>query len=261
MSTTSFNNWQLTHPNFASSIIHREGNCCRWGRIHAVWNEKVNTSGSIAHRYAFTIDKKTGDLYLDCRKRKIWAKFIFLSVGYPLFGFLKTLYHLAFPLSLPIELFKAMQKGRRESLPFKEFHIHAFKKIIFSLLDTVRTPFYHLVLSIFSIAALIIGPFAPIKLYDFRTLAAKLESDLYRQDEAMALAPCFHSIANVMTIGIDRKDEADDSIYEANWDNTMKGLSNLARSCIWHRRKYAVIFNDCGMLLQKGKPFISSAVL
>ena len=260
MSSIAFQNWLSSHPVIAPSFVHREGKNCRWVRIHALWNEKIDPSKASPHQYAFTLDKETGSLYIDCRKRKIWVKFAFLSIGHPLFGFFKTIYHLAFPLSLPIEIFKAIQKGINDSLPPKEIGTRVFENIKFSLADSFRTPLYTVALSILSIAALVIGPFAPVKLYDVRTLAAKLEITLHRGNESMVLAPCFQPLSNLMTIALERDYEADDTIYDSTWDPTMKGLSNLARSAIKHRRKDSVLFNDCGMLFPKGKTFISSAI-
>lgn len=255
---TSFNKWRDENSFVEDHILYDEGEDCRWCRFSTQWNEKKEDKNDIiTHLCAFTLDLQTGDLYLDCRKRKIWAKFFVLSVTRPLFGFIKTAYHLCLPISIPIEIFKAIIVGRHQNQSSDEIAQAAWINIKYNIADIIRTPLYTTALIVVTISAVIIGPFAPRKLYDLRALAGHLEIVLNRgQDSLWNLAPCFQPLNNLMEIHKENYQKAD---TEYDDEATLQGCNNLVRSYIKFRREHRNIFNDCGMLLPENKVYISAA--
>jgi len=258
MQPTSFQNWLKSNSIVEEQISHSEGKDFRWARLKTCWEEKKNgLDTTLFHRCAFILDLQTGDVHLDCSKKKIWTKCFALSFARPLVGLVKTAYHVCLPISLPIEIFKAISKGRQEKQSAKDIAGLAWSNVKMSLVDIVRTPVYTLALTIIAIAAVIIGPFAPRKLYEFRHLEGQLEIDLVRgQDEFWMIAPCFHSFYNLMDIH--KKDKVHDDTKYHN-DPTMHGCNNITRNYVIRRRSNRLLCNDCGTLLSENKAYTSPA--
>lgn len=257
MSQTTFQNWRLKNPFIESHLFYPEGQKCRWGRIRARWIEKGSDGKNLTHLCAFLFDLQTGDIYLDCRKQKIYAKFVVLSLSRPFFGLTKTVYHLFLPISIPLEIFKAVFNGIQQNHSFKEIAEESLCNVKHNIVDIARTPIYTIALTIVSITAVIIGPFAPNKLYDLRALAGRLEKALNRGTENFWMAaPCFQPLNNVMNI---HHQDYTKSNTEYDAEPTLHGLNNLVRSYVKFRRNNRNLFNDCGRLQSKNSPFISSA--
>jgi hypothetical protein len=161
------------------------------------------------------------------------------------------------PVSIPLEIFKAIMTGIHQNQSAYEINLAAWINVKYNFVDIVRTPLYTTAMLVVTVSAVIIGPFAPHKLYDLRALAGRLEIALNRgQDSLWNLAPCFQPIDNLMEIHHQNKKKAD---TEYDDEATLQGCNNLARSYIKFRRENRNIFNDCGMLLPEGKVYISAA--
>lgn len=253
----SFNEWRDENAFVEDDILYTEGKNCRWGRFTMRWNEKKEADNIISHLCAFTLDLHSGDLYLDCSKSKIWAKFVVLSFTRPLFGIIKTAYHVCLPISLPIEIFKAIIVGISQHQSAREITQAAWINIKHNIADIIRTPLYTVALTVVTISAVIIGLFSSYRLYDLRAVAGHLEIALNRgQDNFWTLAPCFQPLDNLMTIHNQNYKKAD---TEYDDEETLQGCNNLARSYVNFRRKNRNIFNDCGMLQPKDQAYISAA--
>lgn len=222
--SVEFENWKKNHPRIVNNYFtYPNGKNCRWGRVRCKWLKKGCNGQGIPHVINSCIDMKTGEIYFDDNKRTIYGKFCLLSVGRPLHGIVKTLYHASL-FGVAHEIFKPIkgQQSKNKRL----------KNVVKSLVDIVRTPIYTIALTILSIAAVIIGPLRPTLLYDLRALAGKIEKSLVRGERynGFILAPCFQVRVNIMDVGIKyyNTDRSDDTIYSSE-DKTVRGLSNLAR--------------------------------
>ena len=262
----NFKDWKNIHKSFIQENIEQKENS-RWGRINAKWNE-INSNQELNHIYKFTLDLKTGDFYLDCRRRKIWCKSLTYLFVQPIVLSLKTVYHLMLPLSISLEIFQEVQKikefenDQKIKLTNKEKTIRIVKVITKDLLDIVRTPLYAGALSIIALAGVVIGPLAPNILYNTRAMAAKVELALHwgNEDSNWIIYRCFHPLGNVITIDQEWQRTREDTKYikpESSEADRLKGLSNLARALINFRRENRAIFNDCFKLLPANQAYIS----
>lgn len=250
----TFQNWQEAHPFIKDYLFYPKNEEGRWARVRAEWKEKKANERSLLHLCAFTIDLETGNLYTDCSKLKIWVKCVLLCLGRPYFGLLKTVYHLILPFSIPVEIFKAVIKGIQQEQSSDQIFSSTWRHIKHSIADIIRTPVYTVAMTVIMIAATIIGPFAPSKLYDWRELAGCLESRLNREEERLTVAPCFQPIGNLMNLDQDRYYEKADTEYED--EPTLHGLNNLARSYVRFHRENCDPFH-CGRLQSEKQPYVS----
>ncbi len=233
---SSFNTWHLNNSSILNSLLYREAEDSRWAKCKGIWKEKKGEK-ILQHTCLFTCDLSNGNLYTDCTVLTIWKKCFCLSVLRPFVGVGKTAYHVFFPISIPLEIYKAYQEKKGAS--FKDFIQTAEEKIKNSLFDIFRTPLYTLALTIISVAAVIIGPFTPSKLYEFRKFYGHLEQELNRGDPEWTCAPCFQPIENLMNV--DQWNlEKEDTEYEL--DPIDKGLNNLTRGYVKFKRKNCDLF-------------------
>ncbi len=263
MQALTFTDWRKTHPFIEDYIFYPDGKS-RWARLVVPWHECIyNEQGQkikdIYHKCAFSLDLFTGNIYLDCRKRKIWMKCAALTIGTPLLGYLKTLYHLFFPLSIPLEIFKTVQHGLQQQHTKKQIAYEVLRDVARNTVDAIRTPLYTVALTIVALAAVCIGIFVPYQLYQFRWIFENIENNLNwnKNELAWNMVPCFHFYNNVMSIGQDYSYTKADTVYDQN--PTLKGLNNLARANVKFRRRGYNIFNDCCLKLDPNKPYISAA--
>lgn len=234
------NNWE---ENFS---IHNPDKSSTYKRIDILWK-----NGMLEHHYHASINVKTGDIYLDCRKRKIFAKNATFILLRPIHITIKTAWHASIIGPISREVFSAA-KGRKSS---KE----ALKNIINSMADIIRTPIYGIAMTVISIGSIILSPVSPNVLYHSREKIGQLERRLHRVENFFdsdfpVLSPCFSPIANIGTAH--KRYDRELSVY-----NTNRGLSKHAKSQISFRMEKAAIFNDCYNLLPKDKSYISAAKL
>jgi hypothetical protein len=265
-----FPQWRKEHPSM-EQILEKENS--RWGRIICKWTEKKEVEESqdpvlIEHLYASTINLKNADMYLDCRPRKIWAKFTVYSIFQPIVLTAKTFYHLILPISIPYIIYKTVrdanneQKDKKTEISGRELAKRIFKEIGKNILDIGRTPLYAIVLTVIGISALIIGPLAPKILHDFRRVAGNVEKSLNwgNADSAWIIFKCFQPIENLMTVKEWSREYPDTSYYPQKTKNRsiLKGLANFARAQIKFRRENRALFNDCFLKYSQDKPYKSA---
>jgi|GEM_PF-3061381 len=239
-------------PKFNDLILKTEGNNSKWGRLVCQWNEDKG----LHHKYATLVNLNTGDIYLDCSKKKIYAKFILHTLLRPFNIIFKTVYHVSVPISIPHIIYKTCVKGRKNESSGGEIAKNCFKNSFNSLADIIRTPVYGVAMTIVSIAALIIGPLAPKVLYDLRESIGMLVQSLHRSDKFVDdLFGCFQPIKNLKTINKDNKKHSD-TIYSKNSDH-IKGTNNFARSQVKFRREHWAIFNQTFGKLDPNVTYIS----
>src|SRR5262249_48211820 len=140
------------------------------------WKEKGT---GFTHIYAPVVNIQTGEIYLDCSKKKIYAKIVIQTLLRPFLSVIKTAYHLAIPISIIHIIYTTIQErkkyDRREACILE----NCIKNSLKSIADIVRTPVYGVAIIIVGIAIIIIGPFAPNTLYTSREILGKLMKSLY----------------------------------------------------------------------------------
>lgn len=208
-----------------------------------------NTKFKFDNEYHACINTQTGDLYLDCRKRKIMARHLCLSIARPVHTCIKTLWHASVILPLALEIFQ-LAKGSQSA---KDLANHTLK----SLKNIVRTPFYGTAITITHVVGVILGCIRPNTLYKTREIAGRLERNMLEVDDILkggpwVLAPCFSPIDHLFF-----------SQPENNNSVTIQDASRLldifGRAQIRFRQNRRAIFNDCMFLHPKNQPYISAA--
>ena len=177
MQTEEFKQWRAENPFIEEIFLYPDGRDFCYGRIIAKWIERKEGK-DLTHICTFAFDFYNGDIFEDGRKRKIWTKCLLLNMGYPLAGFRKTLYHLILPLSIPVEIFRAVQEGIQHNDSPKQIAAKILRNVARNMADIIRTPLYTLALTVVTLSATIIGFFASRKLYTLRALAGRIELSL-----------------------------------------------------------------------------------
>lgn len=254
MDNINFQTWRDENPYLEEHFRFPDGEECGWGRIQAKWHEQ-HEGIDITHICAFTLNLQSGDIYLDCSKLKIWTKCLVLTIGRPLLGVYKTIYHVFLPLSIPVEICIAIHRGIQNQESAGTIAKNAGIRVLNNFADIIRTPLYTVILTIVTLSAVIIGPFAPHKLYDLRALAGRIENALNRGEESFwTMAPCFQPISNIFTVG-KKNYIKEDTEYDS--EDVLHGLNNLARSYVNYRRENRNPFDDFCRLPAEGVPYIS----
>lgn len=270
MNTLNIEQLVRDYPEFSEIKIIRENK--KWGKILCEWTEIKKNGDQLHHLYASTINLQTGDLHMDCRRRKIFAKCLAVSVLRPFHAAVKTAYHLSM-IPVAEEIFKGLKKQQtaKESL----------KNSAKSIADIVRTPLYGIALTIISIAALAIIPINPNRAYDFREAYGKVERSLEwgKKLTPWTMAPCFQSYVNIdesisyitclkvhpedtdYSSFIDQKNNLEEFLDKmAPEDKLELRLANYARFLIESRRKEWNIFNQVIGKLNPHKEYRSASL-
>lgn len=246
-----FSRFQEENPDWKSvaGVYKRDSETLQ--RLPMKWTEE----GVGEHEYHAGINVKTGEIYLDCRKRKIFTKCLFLTFFRPIHTcVLKTAWHLSIigPLVAEIISIAAQQKEANAAegqAPLSGGQIA--KRLVVStgqsLLDILRTPLYGIAMTIVYIAGVVIAPFSPNSLYRVREYAGFLERRMLRVQDIFdgggwVLTPCFNPMLNISTVFVEGND-----------------FSWFARSQIGFRRSHRALFNDCLRLFSHQAVYKSAA--
>lgn len=255
MNINSFSEFKQDFPEWEKTFRVDERDDSIYKRIQCTWREtgKINeTFFERYHHYYATINVNTGDIFLDCRKRKIFCKHLTLLVLRPMHTLIKTLWHatIVAPLIKEVVLV-VLKKQDLKGLTKNTFH---------SLCDIVRTPPYGLAITITHLTAIIFACISPNSLYKTRTFAGNLERAMLRAETTQTeslwwLSSCFSPMRNIAqkfnkTISTDLNRNLIDEM-----------LKNFAFNQISFRRNVRGLFNDCLRLLPNDKAYISPAKL
>lgn len=262
------NNISSSIPQKIQALIHHtEGDNSKWGRIDAVWIE--NKSGEqLTHEYFALINKETGDIYLDCSKKKIYVKLLTHAIVRPILIFGKTLYHTFFFISIPHIIAKTVINGKAQKLSGGAIATQCLKNSFKSLADIVRTPAYGVAMLVVSATALIIGPLAPRSLYTLREAIGALVQSLNwndREEYMNDVFLCFQPLRNIERMKTSTPYDDDRTVYpngdpyEDESVAIMVGLSNYARQNVEFRRNNRSPFNDCFRKLNPNEAYVSQA--
>lgn len=177
-------------------------------------------------KYVVSIDPKSdyaGNIYNTDKKIVLYFKFFLSFIARPVHLIVKTCYHLlligviveiAEEIKRKIAEKKALEEGKTPPpRPIDKAAGTLGQRVVRSLVDIFRTPLYDTVMIIVALTALLVAPFSPGLLYDFRAYTGKLTKELFwgaKHDLPISLTPCMYREANIMD-------------FEKNLQKTNKG--------------------------------------
>ncbi len=256
-------------------ILHTEGEECKWGRLICIWNENKSIiengkecPDQLIHIFAPTINKENGETYVDASKKIIYLKMACHSVYRPIETVIKTIYLACLPISLGVvitkTILKALKNNKNTEKPEKKLNNKQIAKLCLnnslnSIADIVRTPVYGLAMTAVSIAALIIGPLAPKKLYDLQKMEGKLIQRYHRvQGQVFEdTFACFTPMPLSALVSEFGKRKFKDTIYPGNTKSD-QAYANYARAFTKHFRKNRVIFVNPFHKYRENESYISA---
>lgn len=160
------------------------------------------------HNYWATIDTKTGGIYLDCTRRKIFAKSVALAIVRPIHTVIKTIWHLTIFLPMIESAIRNYKLYRKETNPAKQEELKS--KLFYQFLtdnwhsfaDIFRTPVYGFAMTMTYLAGVTAALFNPNALYYTRLAGGTLEYQLlrakdWREAGFWKLSPCFSPFKNI----------------------------------------------------------------
>ncbi|MDR3624328.1 MAG: hypothetical protein P4L16_04215 [Chlamydiales bacterium] len=242
--SVTFQNFIDTHPNWERSFgVYK--------RDDDVYKRMICYSDELCgriHEYHACINTNSGEVYFDCRKRKILAKHITLTFLRPVHTCVKTLWHASIIAPLAVEIFKLL-KGTQT---IKDLG----KNTLRSLADIFRTPAYGIAITITHIVGVILGCISPNTLYKTREIAGKLERYLLRVNTIRGagiwvLTECFNPIRNIPGKEGLKSMPKDHEIREM--------LKDFGASAVWARMTIRILFNDCCLLFPQDQRYVSAA--
>ena len=175
-------------------MYYPNGKDCRWARLRGEWKERCPNLSFKTHVVALTLNKQTGDLYLDCSEKKIWTKCLTLTFLSPCKGLIRTAFHLALPLSIPVIIATTLLLPNKKDRMWKEIPQEILLNCGKSIADIFRVPFYTAMLTAVAIFAVVVGPFKEAYLYDLRCLIGKIDRAMNRGQPSI---PCFSPYGNI----------------------------------------------------------------
>lgn len=216
-----------------------EGPKSKWVRLTC--HLKIKEAAK-AETEEFIFNCKTEKVYIKDDKLEIAVKFLALTAFTPIALTAKTIYHLLFPLSLSYQIYmvfhqikkneaEALKKG--EQFPPRDLTKKIIKVLGKNIIDTVRTPFYMIAMTIVAFSSVVFSVFNTEILYEGRVLYGEMLLSLNWGEKKVlwTIAPCMQPRANLK----DEKEKkryyvADDVIYDAEPGTKMHALNNMTRN-------------------------------
>lgn len=115
-------NWYIEkNPEVKEFIAETEGAKSKWGRLVVISTMDSQETG-IAYKNltAPIINRETGEVYIDCTKKKIYAKLAVHFLIRPFFVLFKTAYHLCFPISIPHIIYTTVIDAKNTKLKLEK---------------------------------------------------------------------------------------------------------------------------------------------
>lgn len=237
--------FKAANPTWGKKLGVYQRDSSVYKRLPCRWKNKTNAIFS----YHATVNIKTGDLYIDCRRRKIFVKQVAALFIRPLHTcFAKTLWEIG--ALIPRLLMNTYGLAKKE-INFTTFATRS----VTAFTDIVRTPLYGIALTVCHLFSAAMGLLAPNTLYYTREITGNLELAHLRKKTIFdkegnprrwALVGCFTPLGSLLYEGTSQQD-------------IQFNLQNFAKAQIKFRRTTNAIFNDCGILLPKGECYLSAA--
>lgn len=207
-----FASWLEKHKG----LIGREIKPCkedptRWAKIEwvskLIINDPVTHQKKIINKRDFRVvcvdpkSKHAGNIYNNYGKFPIYGILCQTALLWrPVHLVAITIYHLA------AGWFVAIIQGKLAHETAKEIALRVVREFV----DVIRTPLYCTILLVVQITAVLVTPFKPILIYDFRALIDELSNELYWGKRYgtpgfIDLVPCQRRITNIMDFEINRQ--------------------------------------------------------
>lgn len=236
----SFTEFATNNPNWKTAFnVYDRDHDSTYQRIKISCHTTCTIEGidsEIFHEFHPVINVKTGEIFTDCRRRKIFAKHLTCIFLRPIHILIKTIWHASIILPL-ISQGKKLYHNKQT----KEETLNNIKN---SIKDIIRTPCYGVAMTVVSLAAVVLAVFSPNFLYRTRDFVGKLERKLHRTTKwrrsDYTFSPCFSPINNIQHLN----------------EYTLK---RFAIRQIRFRMESKGPFNDCYTLLPKNKNYVSAA--
>lgn len=121
MNNVGFNNFVQENPEWKTTYGVYKRDDDNYQRIPINYSEEITNKenevvGTFHHKYHATIDVRSGEIYLDCRKRKLFVKHLTLAIVRPIHTIIKTLWHASIIGPLAYETFKLFSKPTEDEL-------------------------------------------------------------------------------------------------------------------------------------------------
>ncbi len=286
--TTTWDGWKTNHNTLFGSITFiekdlqsKEKGSSNWLRVNCIWEERSEGTQTKKHTYCLILDNTNGNLYLDVSQKKLVVKFLTLSLIRVFHATLKIFYHIALPISIPIEIFKAYSQAASEakeksvSITYSRVAYLAIRNVSRSILDIVRTPLYNIAMIFLMLAGI---PSSPNYRYEIMKIVGLMEINLtwanssdplHSRISFWTLAGCLQPMANLQDFGCnpdpsrhpDTKYENQVSKGDKFIDLKIRNdLANFARSQIVYLREGKRLFEGCQQL-PKDVVYASTAML
>lgn len=199
-------------------------------------------------------------VYLDCRKRKIFAKHLTFTLLRPIHTVLKMIYHVTIIAPVVVHVCDYRnQKAAAQNDPTEKAITkkECARRIVRSIVvDPFRTLGYGVAITATHVAAVIAAPLAPNSLYRMRKVAGDLDRALLRKDEGSLefqvwnWVPCISPLTNMQ-------------VAEGEMQNKKINIPDRYQRYFLgqaqFRREHRAIFNDCFKLLGQDKNYLSPA--
>lgn len=231
--------YPLDIPGIDPKDIHRTGPRSRWAVLTCYWKEiSEDAQGQethILHEINPIFDLKTKKVYRDDSLSDLRWKFTALVPGTPLFLAAKTVYHLLFPLSLPLQIYLVIREDNKKTKPSSPQELT--KKIIIAIgknfADIVRTPIYAVAMTVVSLVNVILSS-KPKWLYKGRIAYGEMLLSLHwgKKKTITTYAPCMLPLADLSEKGKKEKKRyysKADTLYDGPKGSAVHALNNLAR--------------------------------
>lgn len=243
MSIQNFTDYVNENPNWEKTFHVYKRDDAVYKRI------KIETKDSNKNKVSYhaCINVKTGEIWIDCSRRKIFIKHLSMVFWRPIDTVLRTLWHLTIVGPLANEIYKCVEGEQT----LKDLGINTLR----SLADIVRTPLYGIAMTVMHVAAVVLGIFSPNTLYETRAIIGDMERSYHRVDnildaESHVPTQCFSPWRNLI-LDINRKIVDDKKTIKRR----LKGFAESQLRFLQHNRFPC---NNYGLLYPKNKPYISA---
>lgn len=183
--------FRATHPDYMNSIIRPLS--AKWGIIECSYKQRKNGKETVYHVPA-VINLLNGDLYPKSQTGKIQRECFKVTIMRPLIT----------PVLMFMKILKLFQNivlmvGKTFFPLGPTSRKNDLQKCMRPLADLVRLPLYGVVLTLISLAGIILSPFHSIGAYSIQELYGKVEQSLNwgKKQTFFTLAPSFQSVFNI----------------------------------------------------------------
>lgn len=187
---TEFENWKKIPSNgvFFDDSIEFSNSKDQYGTLKIDFDFEFNAKKHSLHS-EFIVSKSTGAIYGKMSPDSIKKVFWGLVFVRPLQIIFKMTYHALLPISIPLEIKRALDQSGKPSSCL-ELAIRCTLAAIRSFADILRTPLYGIALTVIALAAVLFSGNQTEDVYSFLNFSSRVERDLFWGEKKRCLARC-----------------------------------------------------------------------